>query len=66
MSGALKARTWGWQNIHDLRIEAVRNTRSSGPRNIACLYDADGRRTELPCVNDRLLPDLATEVESLR
>ena len=50
--------------IRDLRVENA--PQDSSLRFITCLYDSAGRRTVLPFVNDRCVPDLPAETEFLR
>jgi hypothetical protein len=61
---ALRSRRWAWHDIRDLRVEDA--PQGSSFRFIACLYDSAGRRTILPFVNDRCVPNLHAEVEFLR
>ncbi|KKD07303.1 PH domain-containing protein [Streptomyces sp. WM6386] len=61
---ALRVRKWTWHDIRDLRVENA--PQASSLRFVTCLHDTAGRRTVLPFVNDRCVPDLPTEAEFLR
>ncbi|MFJ9816910.1 PH domain-containing protein [Streptomyces sp. NPDC101151] len=63
--GAVRARSWAWPDIYDIRIEATGNG-STAPRRPAYLYDFDGRRHLLPHLNDWQLDDPYAEVADLR
>lgn len=67
VQGRLRARSWGWQDVYDIRVEpAHRSSGSLGPRWFAYLYDNDGRRHLLWHVDDWQLDDPYAEVSELR
>ncbi|MER6570662.1 PH domain-containing protein [Streptomyces sp. NPDC001093] len=65
--GPLRARTWAWSTVYDIRIENTGNQRLNvHPRWPAHLYDSEGRRFLLPQINEWQLDDPYAEVAALR
>ncbi|MEV6050466.1 PH domain-containing protein [Streptomyces sp. NPDC052107] len=65
--GPLRARTWTWSAVYDIRIENTGNQPlHAHPRWPAYLYDAEGRRFLLPQINEWQLDDPYAEVAALR
>jgi hypothetical protein len=65
--GPLRARTWAWPAVYDLRVEpSGSNVLSTQPRWPAYLYDTEGRRFLLPHINEWQLEDPYAEVAALR
>lgn len=61
--GTFGTRSLAWSDVQGIEIE----DQAGGPqKQIAVLYDADGRRRVLPFLNDRGTGDLAGEVAALR
>ncbi|MFI0821094.1 PH domain-containing protein [Streptomyces sp. NPDC021098] len=52
--GVVRVRKWAWPDIQDIVVE----TDSSPPRQRVRLCDSQGRKTTLPHVGERHLPDL--------
>ncbi|WP_065963389.1 PH domain-containing protein [Streptomyces sparsogenes] len=52
--GVVRVRKWAWPDIRDIVVE----TDSSPPRQRVRLCDSQGRKTTLPYVGERHLPDL--------
>ena len=65
--GPLRARTWAWSAVYDIRIENTGNQPLDvHPRWPAYLYDSEGRRFLLPQINEWQLADPYAEVGALR
>ncbi|MGW7524697.1 PH domain-containing protein [Streptomyces sp. NPDC054783] len=65
--GPLRARTWAWSAVYDIRIEnSGSRPLNAHPRWPAYLYDSEGRRFLLPQVNEWQLDDPYAEVAALR
>ncbi|MER5521113.1 PH domain-containing protein [Streptomyces sp. NPDC002763] len=64
---ALRARTWAWREVYDIRVERAEGNGagSTYPEWVAYLYDFDGRRFTLPQLNDWQLDDPYAEVTDL-
>ncbi|MEU9452292.1 PH domain-containing protein [Streptomyces sp. NPDC048277] len=64
--GAVRARTWTWSEVYDIRVEPVpRGSGRMAPQWLTYLYDFEGRRFLLPHLNDWQLADPYTEVADL-
>lgn len=55
-----------WPDVQAIEIETNHDATKEAPRRLTVLYDTDGRRRELPFVNDRGVADLDAEVEVVR
>ncbi|MGW1809540.1 PH domain-containing protein [Streptomyces sp. NPDC002078] len=65
--GPLRARTWAWSTVYDIRIEySGSQPLNAHPRWPAYLYDLEGRRFLLPQINEWQLDDPYAEVAALR
>ncbi|MQY38238.1 hypothetical protein SRB17_62480 [Streptomyces sp. RB17] len=65
--GPLRARTWAWSAVYDIRVEHTGSGRlNAQPRWPAYLYDSEGRRFLLPQINEWQLDDPYAEVAALR
>ncbi|MEV6118128.1 PH domain-containing protein [Streptomyces sp. NPDC052109] len=65
--GPLRARTWAWSAVYDIRVESTGNQPlNTHPRWAAYLYDSEGRRFLLPQLNEWQLDDPHAEVAGLR
>ncbi|MEU2625032.1 PH domain-containing protein [Streptomyces sp. NPDC007157] len=64
---ALRARTWAWREVYDIRVERVpgNGTGTTYPEWVAYLYDFQGRRFTLPQLNNWQLDDPYAEVTDL-
>ncbi|MFJ9560255.1 PH domain-containing protein [Streptomyces fuscichromogenes] len=64
--GPLRARTWAWSEVYDIRVEPVpRGSGRMAPQWLTYLYDVQGRRFLLPHLNDWQLDDPYAEVAEL-
>ncbi len=63
---AVRTRTHAWHDIYDIRVEPTNGRGLEVPQWLSYLYDNDGRRTRLPQVDDREVPALLADIESLR
>ncbi|MFD8816824.1 PH domain-containing protein [Streptomyces sp. NPDC059627] len=64
--GPLRARTWAWSEVYDIRVEqAPRGSGRAAPRWLTYLYDFQGRRFLLPHLDDWQLDDPYAEVAEL-
>ncbi|MEV7390924.1 PH domain-containing protein [Streptomyces sp. NPDC091215] len=65
--GPLRSRTWAWSEVYDIRVEQARrgSRQAAGPQWITFLYDFQGRRFQLPHLNDWQLDDPYAEVAEL-
>ncbi|MFJ3304398.1 PH domain-containing protein [Streptomyces sp. NPDC086549] len=65
--GPVRARTWAWRDVYDIRVQPVEGGRTAlHPQWPAYLYDSDGRRFMLPQLNEWQLDDPFAEVADLR
>ncbi|MGW6685657.1 PH domain-containing protein [Streptomyces sp. NPDC054961] len=65
---ALRVRRMRWAELHDIRVESPgeRSGARGGPRVLACVYLADGKRVGLPCVDDLETSAIRTEGALIR
>lgn len=58
LRNVLRVRRFGWAELHDIRAEAVDEqvVRQFGMRALVYAYRSDGKRIQLPCLDDRELP----------
>ncbi|WP_123975980.1 PH domain-containing protein [Streptomyces sp. Ag109_O5-1] len=64
--GPLRARTWEWSDVYDIRVEqAPRGSGRGAPQWLTYLYDYQGRRFLLPHLDDWQLDDPYAEVAEL-
>jgi hypothetical protein len=64
--GPLRARTWAWSEVYDIRVEPVpRGSGRMAPQWLTYLYDFQGRRFLLPHLDDWQLDDPYAEVAEL-
>ncbi|MFF7471170.1 PH domain-containing protein [Streptomyces sp. NPDC008092] len=64
--GAVRARTWAWSEVYDIRVEqAPRGSGRAAPQWLTYLYDFRGRRFLLPHLNDWQVDDPYAEVAEL-
>jgi hypothetical protein len=64
--GPVRSRTWAWQEVYDIRVQpAPRGSGRMAPQWITYLYDLEGRRFQLPHLNDWQLDDPYAEVSEL-
>jgi hypothetical protein len=64
---ALRARTWAWREVYDIRVEHVAGNGAGTmyPEWVAYLYDFEGRRFTLPQLDNWQLDDPYAEVTDL-
>ncbi|MEU2773435.1 PH domain-containing protein [Streptomyces sp. NPDC007162] len=64
--GPVRARTWAWSEIYDIRVEqAPRGSGRAAPQWLTYLYDVQGRRFLLWQLNDWQVDDPYAEVAEL-
>lgn len=55
-----------WPDVQAVELETNPDATKEEPRRLVMVYDTDGRRRELPFLNDRSVGDLDAEVEAVR